>query len=296
MPSSQRRRSKKETEKTSKTLLPSKDTKSEKLENATTVTTSAPPPTIDNATTGHKKGASKRRWVDTEDWVSRHADELASALGLESLGLTREELVNVLTRIVETLRGDSASLDLDTLVRRAKRHSENVYSIISSLILELRSSLTSELLEFTVQHIGEAVLAHAQRLYQELKRLGREDLIERVRLLWNKYWVMKRHPLLPVACPHCGFNALTPELYCMVCGATVAEKRLKESINFKELIEDFVKASSKDSILTALRYGYVLLNSLGVKAPNEPRDALDIEIVLSREEKEYMASLLEKKS
>ncbi|ADM27995.1 conserved hypothetical protein [Ignisphaera aggregans DSM 17230] len=231
---------------------------------------------------------SRKRYVDTEEWVSRHLSELISLLGLEFLELNEDEYVVLLTRVVEMLRGESSTLDIDTIARRFRRNIEYIYPVIARTLLELRERLSVQQLEFVVNYIGDAVLGYAPRLYSEAIKLGRNDLVERLREIWRKWWVAKKHPILPVVCPVCGFNSLMPDMNCIICGSNISEKQLKEYINFGELLKEFAKSSDIESIKKALSYGYVYVNSLGIKAPSEHRDVLDIEVLLSNEEKELL--------
>uniref|UniRef100_A0A7C5XMU7 Uncharacterized protein n=1 Tax=Ignisphaera aggregans TaxID=334771 RepID=A0A7C5XMU7_9CREN len=242
-----------------------------------------------------KKTTTKRKYIDTESWVEKHLKELIEAFGLQFLNLTDDEFMKIIVNIVDMIRGESSSLDLDVITRRFKRNLMSLYPLIASMVLELRDSLTDEQIEFVVNNIGEAVLAYASRLYKDLVARERNDLIDRLKDYWNKYWVLKKHPILPVLCPNCRFNSLMPDLTCMVCGSIVSEKELKESINFMELLKDFVKNNNIEDVKKAINYGYVYLSSIGVKPPSENRDPLDIEIVLSNNEKEYLKFLIEYK-
>ncbi len=242
-----------------------------------------------------KKTTTKRKYIDTESWVEKHLKELVEAFGLQFLNLTDDEFMKIIVNIVDMIRGESSSLDLDVIIRRFKRNLMFLYPLIASMVLELRDSLTDEQIEFVVNNIGEAVLSYASRLYKDLVSRGRNDLIDRLKDYWNKYWVLKKHPILPVLCPICKFNSLMPDLTCMVCGSVVSEKRLKESINFIELLKDFARDNNIEDVKKAINYGYVYLSSIGVKPPSENRDPLDIEIVLSNNEKEYLKSLIEYK-
>lgn len=244
-------------------------------------------------TKSRKTSTSKRRHVDTEDWVEKHLNELIEAFGLRFLELSDEEFIRIITTIVDMIRGESSSLDLDVIVRRFRRNTAFLYPIIAAMILELREVLTDTQIEFIVNNIGEAILTYAPRLYKELVAKGCSDLIDRLRECWNRYWIAKRYTILPVSCPICKFNALMPDLTCMVCGSTVSEKTLKEHINFRELLKDFVKSHSIDEVMKSISYGYVYLNSIGIKSPTEAKDPLDIEVVLSNSEKEFIKSLIE---
>ncbi len=216
-------------------------------------------------------------------------------MGLDILGLNDEELQAILTKIVDLLRGDASTINADTIVRRFHRNLEAMLNIVATSILELRDELHGDLLEFVVSNIGDSVLAHAQRLYREALREGREDLIDRLRAAWASAWVKIRGPPLPVKCPKCGFDALMPDLTCLVCGSVIDEKELKKSVNFEQLLKEFAQLAPVEDVKVAIDYGYVYLNSLGVKSPRERRHPLDIEVVLSSSEKQILAELLKER-
>ncbi|MEM0026586.1 MAG: hypothetical protein QXT53_01445 [Ignisphaera sp.] len=241
------------------------------------------------------RASNKKRFVDTEEWVSRHVSDLISSIGLEFLNLSNDEYITVFTRIVDVLRGESSTLDLDTIIRRIRRNLDKVYPMIASAILELREQLDEAQLEFVINNIGDSVLAYAPRLYNDALRFGRTDLIERLRDLWRHTWLSKRYPVLPLQCPRCGFNSLMPDLSCLVCGASISEGELKKSINFKNMITEFAYKESLDGVKKALSYGYVYLSSIGIKPPSEAKDVLDIEILLTNEERNILLDILKQR-
>ena len=124
----------------------------------------------------------------------------------------------------------------------------------------------------------------------------RADLLDRLRAQWNTSWIKNKHPTLPVECPRCGFNALMPDLTCLVCGVSVGEKELKKHLKFAEMLREFAETSPLEEVKKAYSYGYVYLSSYGVKPPGTPRDPLDIELVLTREERELLKQILESRS
>jgi len=213
-------------------------------------------------------------------------------MGLDVLGLSHSELHSILSKIVDLLRGDASTINIDTIVRRFHRNLEHVMPIIATQILELRDELDEQLLEFVVNNIGDNVLAHAPRLYRECIKKNRIDLLDRLRTAWARAWVKLRGPPLPLKCPKCGFDALMPDLSCLVCGSIVSEEELKKSTNFEELLRDFAYTASLEEVKTAISYGYVLLTSLGLKAPNSERHPLDIEVLLTSKEREFLSKCL----
>jgi hypothetical protein len=228
-----------------------------------------------------------KKEADVNGWLDKNVDELVSALGLEYLGLSRDEYLEILRRPVELLYGSpSTKPDVETIVKRFRRFSENVYPLIAVALLNLKEDLKSEHLDFIVNNIGKAVLEYAPKLYKEAVRLGREDVLPTLRRLWRIAWIEQHSKTLPVTCPKCLFNSLTKDMYCLVCGSVVTEKQLKEFLDFRELLKNYVNSVSCEELRELTRYDYVLLNNNGIKHPKELREeGVDIEVLLSNDEK-----------
>lgn len=242
------------------------------------------------------QGLTKKRHVDTESWVDKNLDELIDLFNLSLLDLSRDEARSIIVKLVEVLRGESATIDIDTIKRRVARYAQHVNQLIAQSVLELREELTLTQLEFVVNNIGEAVLGYASRLYREITKHNIASLLDTLKVAWRTYWIQKKYPVVPVECPRCRFNALMPDLGCVVCGFSVTEEELKKHLGFEKLLEDFVKQYNEEDVRKAIVYGYVYLNSLGLKPPTAERDKLDIEVLLSSKEKEYIKMLLANKS
>ena len=223
-----------------------------------------------------KSRTSKRKATDTESWVDSHLNVLIEVFNLDTLGLTNDEARTIAIKLVDMLRGESATISEDTIRRRALRYSEHVRQLIAQTLLELREELSQQQLEFVANNIGDAVLGYAPRLYREALRYGREDLLDILRVLWRNSWVARKYPMLPVECPYCRFSSLTPDLWCMVCDAVVDEKTLKKHVNFEKLLHEFVKQYSEEEVKKAIMYGYVYLNSLGLKPPTHELSLIHI--------------------
>lgn len=239
-----------------------------------------------------KPATSRKKVIDAETWVDKNLDELIDIMNIGRFELTREEMRIIALRLVDILRGESASIDKDVIKRRFQRYIQQMYQLIAQFLLELREELTQIQLEFVINNIGEAVLGYAPRLYREALRCNRGDLIEILRVSWRNYWILKKYQILPVECPVCKFNSLMPDLGCIVCGSSVSEEELKKYLDFEKLLKDFVKQYSEEDVKKVVIYGYIYLNSLGLKPPTHERDKLDIEVLLNNKEKELIRSML----
>lgn len=257
--------------------------------------TSPPEPSLIQSSSVARKSSYRKKYTDTESWVDRNLGELIEIFNLNLLDLTEDEAKFIVIKLVDMLRGEAATIDKDTIRRRFIRNMQQIHQVIAQSILELRDELTLNQLEFVVNNIGEAVLGYAHRLYKEVLKYNKLELLEILRTLWRTYWIQKKYQMLPVECPRCKFNSLMPDLSCIICEASVSEEELKKYLRFRELLQDFVKQYSEEDVKKTIMYGYIYLNSLGLKPPTHEKDKLDIEILLNSREKDYLKSLLSNK-
>ncbi len=221
--------------------------------------------------------ASKKH-VDVEMWVGERVDDLSSRLGLDLLGLSGEELVTILSKIVEIVLGESRP-DVETIVKRIKRNEDRIRPLIALGILELRENLNEDQLDYVLSALGPWILSHAGKLYREAKRMGRTDYLYAARLEWNKQWMIQRDKVLPPECPVCGFNALMRDLTCLVCGSSPSSKALIEYYRVEEYIESLAKKGMKEDLMRILNSGYLIISSTGIKIPGkDPVEKYDIEL------------------
>ncbi len=251
--------------------------------------------------TRHKKKKerterAKRREINVEAWVDRHLEEFVTLSGLDMLGLSIKTYKEILSDILIQLFGSTTSYtNVKTLVKRYIRNKRKLDQVIATRIASLLESFSNEQLEYIVYNIGDSILYLASKLYSAAKEAGREDLISIIRSKWNFSWVKNKTKILPVPCPKCGFNSLTPDLVCMVCGATVTEKELKEYIGFTQLLKELTEDLGCDDLNKLSKYDYVLLEDSKVKVPWNEKQPLDIEIYLSSREKNLINEELKKK-
>jgi len=234
----------------------------------------------------------RRKEFDAESWLRKHVDELSQQVGLDTLGLTRNELIEILSKIVDNLAGSSTYINVETMARRFRRYFDRIAPMIAAGIIEVRSELTKEQLEFIVNNIGDYILLLAPKIYEEVKRHNSEDLIPILQQQWIKAWINRRGAPIPPKCPKCGFNSLMPDLTCMVCGSAITDKEVKSTQEFKEMFDEFIKKSSRSELEYVLKAGYVLLSAYGIKSPRDERSSLDIEIFLSPEDKAKIQKFL----
>ena len=225
--------------------------------------------------------------IDPVKLLESMVDDIASRLGLDLLGLSREQLIEALRPVMEGLLEQYSSRpSKDAIISRLIATSKHVYMFVSAYLLEKFDKLTPEQLEFVASY-GEGIAAkYMPRLYREAKRLGREDLIPLLRAVWEKYGSPT-----PIACPYCGFRAVTPDLVCMICGRELSEKEIKEAIDFREKLMEFVELYSPRDVEEAVEKGYVVVGE-SIKPPSMRPERGEVILHLSRDERNLLKSLL----
>ncbi len=237
---------------------------------------------------GGSKGSVKtRKEVDVDLWLDKNIDDLVSSLGLEFLGLSKEEYLEILKRPVELLYGSPTSRpDVQTIVKRFRRYADDVYPLIALALLNIREELSVEHVDFVVSNVGRAILSVAPKIYREVIRLGREDVLPLLRRLWRAAWAEQRSKILPVTCPKCLFNSLVKDMQCLVCGSVISDKSLKEFLDFNNILNNYIRSLSCSDLNHLIRYDYIVVNGNGLKHPKEVREeGVDIEVLLDKNDK-----------
>lgn len=243
-----------------------------------------------------KGGVKTKKEVDIDAWLDRNVDELVSSLGLDLLGLSREEYIEILKHPVELLYGSPTSRpDVQTMVKRFRRFEDNVYPFIALALLNIREELSPEHVDFVISNVGRVILSVAPRLYREVVRLGREDTLPLLRRLWRVAWVEQRSKTLPTTCPKCLFNSLVKDMSCLVCGSVISEKSLKEFLGFSDTLKSYVQSLPCSELNQLLRYDYVVVNGNGIKHPKDVREeGIDIEMFLNESDKTLIKDVYRK--
>jgi hypothetical protein len=232
-------------------------------------------------------GIYRAQRVDPEKILESILDDAVGQLGLDILGLDRSAYAEMLKPIIEGIVSQYSSRpSKDSILGRLRATAQHVYMYASAYLLEKLDKLTNDQLEFVVSYGGPIAAKYASRLYREAKRLGREDLIPQLRRLWEMYG----NPT-PIPCPRCGFRAVTPDLYCMICGYTLTEKEAKDAIDFNERLRELVEFYSPQEVLETIERGYVIIGDTIKPATANPQPT-DIVLHLTAEEKEFLRKLL----
>jgi len=202
-------------------------------------------------------------------------------LGLEYVGVGEDLLAEVLTPIIgEIVDSRSTKPKPDQVASRLEKSRTHLYKAVAVLLIERLDDYTQEQLEFIVSHAGDAAGRAAPKLYKAASRLGLSYIIDALRHLWRVYG----RPL-PVKCPRCMFDSLTPELECIVCGARVGEDEVKDAIGFRRLLREFAETVDKGIIREVLAAGYVYYDGEIHPPSIRPASGYTLQLYLTKSER-----------
>jgi len=219
---------------------------------------------------------------------------VASALGLDSLGLSEDEYVELLRDIIVGLVGDRVTKPKpENIIKNIRRNESRIMSIIAFKLLEVvpEGKLTPEQYEFVAANIGPLVIPVAQRLYKEAKRLGLD--VTPLQGAWEEGWRLRGDPGPVGYCPNCGFRAVAPDGSCMVCGKVLDDKELKEAVEFDAKFEEFLETASCNELKEAFKRGTLYVSHASTSL--EPQTKWDVEVFLSKKEREALRSAISRR-
>jgi len=217
-----------------------------------------------------KKGRRKKKakTIDLKALAQQYRDGIIEALGIDYLGLKPSLMDEIVRDILDAvITSTSYKPSLDTIVKRINRYRRRLYKIVAAKILEDTSRLSEQQVEFIIAYGEEVAAQYVSELYRAIKSIGREDLVDALRYIWEKYG----RPT-PVSCPKCGFRAVMPDLSCLVCGYVVTEDYVREAIGFNEKFELFLKNSSVAVLQQVLDLGFVVVSDVDIRSPREKID------------------------
>jgi hypothetical protein len=235
------------------------------------------------------KSSRRRKGINIDSWIDKYIMDFISITGLDILGLDKEAYKELLSDIMIELYGSLTSYtNVKTLAKRYLRNRRLLDEVIASRLAAMLDKFTEDQLEFIVYNVGDSVLNLAPKIYEEIKKLGRDDLAAILRVKWANAWLKVKKTSLPLECPNCGFNAVMPDLTCLVCNSVLKESEIKQHINFMPSLKTYTEALQCDDLKKLLNYDYVLMNGAGIKLPWERREPIDVEIFLSDVEKKLL--------
>ncbi len=230
----------------------------------------------------------KSRKFDYESAVPEVVRGVVERLGLDYLGLSYDELREVIEPIVvEIVENRKTKPSIESLIKRIINNKQLLFKAIASKLAG-KEELTLEQLEFIITNAPELAGRAAPLLYDKARRLQADYLIDSLRYLWQRYGKPTR-----IRCPYCGFYSVTPDMKCIVCGREVDERDLKQSIGFEKLLREFAEHSDRALVEEVIRAGYVIYDGEIHPPSAAPLHRAGVQLFLSRREKELLRSILE---
>lgn len=242
--------------------------------------------------------AAKRRSSTRSRTKSMSPDEIKSLvdsltqrvyemLGLDMIGLRPDDIRDLLTDVITGMaEGRSTKLTEEAAMKRIAAARDNLLKAVASKLLADGKVDSRERLQFVVAYLPEAAGRAAPALYRIALKLGAQDVIDALRSLWSQYG----RPT-PIACPRCGFLAVTPDLTCMVCGAALSESEVKRSLGFPKVLESLASRLHPRLIEEILAAGYVVVDG-DVEPPSMAPQGFRVVLHLNRDEKELLRRVL----
>uniref|UniRef100_A0A7C2FF66 Uncharacterized protein n=1 Tax=Thermosphaera aggregans TaxID=54254 RepID=A0A7C2FF66_9CREN len=208
-----------------------------------------------------KKKSSKTFSID--DLVDKMSGDVLEYLGLNDLSIPSDLKTAISREVIEAVTsGYSSKPDVETVLKRIKRNIQYIYELVVSKILESMEAFDEKTLEYVVYRGGRAIIPSASKLYSLARKYGREDLILALQATWNKHM-----PKELIECPRCGFNSISTDLSCTVCGNIVSEQYVRTRLDFTNKFKIYVESASVAELRSVLEIGYVLASSIGVYNP-----------------------------
>ncbi|BFH74308.1 hypothetical protein SJAV_22520 [Sulfurisphaera javensis] len=236
-----------------------------------------------------KKLSSKEKYVDPNVIIDEYLDEVINSLGLAYLNLEREEFKELIKEPFAAAVGEvKTKPKARTIINRLQANRDSLMEFLALKLLRIKDldKMTDEQLEFVVYNIKSAIKDLGPRLYEELVKRNRQDLIDFLRSTWATYGINS-----PIECPRCKFNAIMPDLSCYICKYIISMKQLKEEIHVIDLLIDYSKVDP-EGFKEIISSGYFYYSWSGVSPPSKmpKNDPLVFEIVLNKDEKEKLKS------
>lgn len=228
--------------------------------------------------------------IDVNALTESVLDEFVSRSGLDTVGLSREDYVEILKPIVGGIVDQySSKPSREAVIAKLNQAIQEVYNLTAAYILEKGIPLTRERLEFIATNAPQIATQYISQLYKEIKSNGLDHLLPLLRIAWEKYGKPT-----PITCPYCGFRSITQDLTCIVCGREVSERDIKNIIDFRERLKEFVEMYSLDEVVETVDRGYVIVGE-HIKPPTVQPSSTEIVLHLTREEKEFLRIMVMEK-
>lgn len=237
-----------------------------------------------------KRSTSQKKTINVDTIIEKITDEAISSLGLDVLGLTRDQYREMLRPIIEGILSTYSSRPaVDTIISKMRATLNQLYMMAAAYVLEKLDELNEEQLEFVIANGATVAVNHIAKLYKHIEKYRRWDLLPQLRYLWETYGKPT-----PLSCPYCGFRAITPDLVCLVCGREIKENDLKKAIDFEQRLIEFAETTELSKLREIIEKGYVLIGE-DIRSPSEEHTGVEVELRLSEPEKEIIRNIMVKR-
>lgn len=191
------------------------------------------------------------------------------------LGLSPDKAREVVREILDNVVSSYSSRpSTEAVLKKIKRNADIISEYIASKLLELEDKLSINQLEFIVLKGGRSALKEAERLFKLALKYSRDDIVSALRNLWN---ISGPRGLLE--CPKCGFNSITPERICLICGNIVKDEYIRERLSFSDKFETYLKTASVAELNETMQAGFILLGERGIYSPRSRKARIENPIV-----------------
>ncbi|MEN2999026.1 MAG: hypothetical protein ABDH61_00350 [Acidilobaceae archaeon] len=201
---------------------------------------------------GRRAKGRRRRQQEEEDLrgtIAEISEELVRRLDMEGL-IEPGELYEIVEEVVQNLVERGRKVEASSVIKKLEERREGIYKYVASRLLSGDSELDLARTEFLIYRAPELAGKAAPRLYREA--LKDPSLLSTLRTLWERYGFP-----LPLRCPHCNFMSITPDLNCVVCGATPSEEEIKRAMGFEEELRRAAQGWHESLIAETISAGYV---------------------------------------
>lgn len=215
---------------------------------------------------------------ELEELISEVSERIAESLGISGTipsSYVRELIENIVTDMSEGGR----KVEAERVIKKVESQRENVYKALIARALG-EGEITPELAELAVYRAPELAGRAAPMLYGLLK--GSPHALSYLRGLWERYGMPT-----PVKCPRCGFMSITPDLQCVICGASPREEEVKASIGFEAELKRAARTWHESLIREVLSAGYVYYDG-EVKPPSMGGGKLGVIFHISLKERSIL--------
>lgn len=233
-----------------------------------------------------KKKKTQAKLSDEEFKTFTHniSNEIVSRFGLDLIGLNSNDIRSLVEEIINSIAESRVTKPSEeSLIKKFINMKDQFMKSIAARLVENDEINSRERLEFVITYYPELAGRATPKLYQLAKKFNAIDLIDNLRQLWNTYGKPT-----PIRCPVCGFNSVTPDLVCVICGSILDEKDIKKDIDFKNQVLKLKSVYSKKLIEEIINSGYVIFDG-EIKPPSlQEKDKISIVLHLSKDEKEAL--------